>query len=79
MELRMPDPTEIARNLVFALRKIEANADGALEHGNANAALQAIRESAGGCRAPTKDAALRQGLTRPRSYGCPSMVAADLS
>ena len=47
MELRMPDPTEIARNLVFALRKIEANADGALEHGNAKAALQAIRESAG--------------------------------
>jgi hypothetical protein len=42
----MSDPAEIARNLVFALRKIEANAEGA-DHGNAKAALQAIRESAG--------------------------------
>lgn len=43
----MCETAEIARNLVFALRKIEANADGALEHGNAKAALHAIRESAG--------------------------------
>jgi hypothetical protein len=52
----MCDAVGIARDLVFALRMIEADADGALEHGNAEAALRAIRERAGSAAA---DAARR--------------------
>jgi hypothetical protein len=43
----MPDVTEIARNLVFALRKIEADAQGGLKNGRATQALEAIRDAAG--------------------------------
>jgi hypothetical protein len=43
----MPEATEIAQTLVFALRKIEANANGALQGGRAKEALEAIRDAAG--------------------------------
>jgi hypothetical protein len=43
----MTDFAEIARNLVFALRKIEADAQGALESGHTKSALESIRDAAG--------------------------------
>ena len=59
----MCETAEIARNLVFALRKIEADADGALEHGNAKAALHAIRDVSG--RPPAR----HDGARRPVTLG----------
>jgi hypothetical protein len=43
----MADSTEIAKGLVFALRRIEADANGALEGGRAKESLASIRDAAG--------------------------------
>ena len=44
----MPDDHDLARTLVQALRRIEADAEGAVQHGgNLKQALAAIRDAAG--------------------------------
>lgn len=46
----LSDPHEIARNLVFALRRLEADAEGVVQTGNAKKALEhlrSVRDTAG--------------------------------
>ena len=66
----MTDDRELARTLIQALRRIEADAEGALQHGgNLHQALRAIRDAAGNIAA---DAAKRIGMA---PYGAPDKSA----
>ena len=56
----MPDSQALVQKMVYALRRIEADAEGALQHGGApRKALEAIRDQAGAIAA---EAAKESGM-----------------